>query len=66
MEFPLQIYLVGMEAFCPFMNLKQSSNQLEPQAPPPHKTFVPQSQALGFWKNIGSPSWPCAHLICLP
>jgi hypothetical protein len=27
---------------------------------------VPQSQALGFWKNIGSPSWPCAHLICLP
>jgi hypothetical protein len=34
------------------MSLEQSSKQLESQAPPPHKPFVPQSMAPGFWKNL--------------
>jgi hypothetical protein len=49
MDLSLQIYLVGIEAHYPFMNLKQSSNRLEPQAPPPHKPSMPHSKAPSFW-----------------
>jgi hypothetical protein len=41
MDLLAQIYLVSMEAHCQLGSLKQSSDQPKPQAPPPHKPYVP-------------------------
>jgi hypothetical protein len=66
MNLPLQIYLVGIEAHCQLDFLEQTSNQLEPQAPPLHKPSMSQLKAPSFWGKNGSLSWPWKPPTCMP
>jgi hypothetical protein len=59
MDLLAQIYLVSTEAHCRLC-------YLEPQAPPLHKPFMPQSKEFDFWGKNSFMSWPCKPPTCMP